>query len=150
IKHTGALIFWHQQSVAVTGTLEQCEAAYKSAQTHNLAAGWWSMASLLVMNWIAIFSNMRAIKKVRAMANKDGYVQPPAVRPPAARPTGAPPPGAPPSWQSGPQAAAVPPAAQQSRPHAPAPGWYPSPSGPGERYWDGSGWTQWTNPPGRR
>jgi hypothetical protein len=45
IKHTGATIFWQQQRVAVTGTLQQCEAAYRSAQTHNLAAGWWSMAS---------------------------------------------------------------------------------------------------------
>jgi hypothetical protein len=24
----------------------------------------------------------------------------------------------------------------------PGPGWYPSPSGPGQQYWDGSAWTQ--------
>lgn len=26
------------------------------------------------------------------------------------------------------------------------PGWYPNPSGPGERYWDGAGWTDKTRP----
>ena len=29
IKHTGALILWHQQSYAVSGTLRECEAAYR-------------------------------------------------------------------------------------------------------------------------
>lgn len=116
IRHTGALILWHQQSFAITGTLQECEAAYRSAQTYNLALGWWSMLSLLVMNWIALFSNMSAIRKVRGLARQDGYVQP-------AFPT--------PALQSG-----------------PPPGWYANPSGPGQRYWDGAGWTQWTNPPG--
>jgi hypothetical protein len=153
IKHTGALILWHQQTVAVTGTLEQCEAAYKSAQTHCLAAGWWSMASALVMNWIALFSNMSAIKKVRAMAHGDGYGPSTGAQPGGAQPTGAPhaagPAGAAPALQSGPQAPAVAPVSPRSAPQGPAPGWYPSPSGPGQRYWDGAAWTQWTNPPGR-
>lgn len=30
----------------------------------------------------------------------------------------------------------------------PPPGWYPDPSGPGHRYWDGARWTPWANPPG--
>lgn len=120
IKHTGALILWHQHSFAVSGTLQECEAAYRSAQIYNLTLGWWSMFSLLLMNWIALFSNMSAIRKVRAMARAGGHVQPPVTAPPS---------------QFGP-------------PSPMPPGWYANPSGPGQRYWDGAGWTQWTNPPG--
>jgi Protein of unknown function (DUF2510) len=119
IKHTGALFLWHQQSYTVTGSLQECEAAYRSAQIYNLAIGWWSMFSLLLMNWITLISNMSAIRKVRAMAQHGtrGHLQPVA-------------PG-----QFGP-------------PSAPPPGWYANPTGPGQRYWDGTGWTQWTDPPG--
>lgn len=42
IRHTGALILWQQRTYVVSGTREQCEAAYKSAQTYNLLVGWWS------------------------------------------------------------------------------------------------------------
>jgi Protein of unknown function (DUF2510) len=122
IKHTGALILWYQRSFAVTGTLQECEAAYRSAQVYNLALGWWSMFSLLLMNWIALFSNMNAIRKVRAMARAGG---------------------------GGPVQPHVATAAGQFGPPSPMPaGWYANPSGPGQRYWDGAGWTQWTNPPG--
>ena len=125
IKHTGALILWHQHSFAVSGTLQECEAAYRSAQIYNLALGWWSMFSLLLMNWIALFSNMNSIRKVRAMARAGAGGQ---VQPGVAAPAG----------QFGPP----------SPPTPTPPGWYPDPSGPGQRYWDGAGWTQWTNPPG--
>jgi hypothetical protein len=103
LKHTGALIFWQQQTVRFTGTLQQCEKAYRDAQTHCLLAGWWSPLSAFLMNWIALFSNISAIGKVRKLA------QHPPLTPP---------------------------------------GWYADPSGqPGHRYWDGSTWTHWTNPP---
>lgn len=39
MKHTGMLIAWYNQRFTVTGTFDQCEAAIKSAQLHNLAAG---------------------------------------------------------------------------------------------------------------
>jgi hypothetical protein len=67
-KHTGMLVVMQTQTYRVQGTLEQCEAAYRSAQAHNLVAGWWGMFSLLFMNWIAIFSNMSAIGQVRRLA----------------------------------------------------------------------------------
>jgi hypothetical protein len=113
-EHTGAVLFWQQRSYTVAGTLEQCERAYRDAQTHNLAAGWWSLMSLLVMNWIALFSNLSAIRRVREMAKQA--------------------PGAP----------YVPFAV--ARPSPPPPGWYPDPSGTGQRYWDGATWTHWIHP----
>jgi len=39
-EHTGAVILWHQRTFTCTGTLAQCEKAYRDAQTHNLLAGW--------------------------------------------------------------------------------------------------------------
>lgn len=111
IEHIGAVIFWQQRSYTFTGTLEQCEAAYRRSQTQNLFAGWWSVASLLVLNWVALFSNLSAIRRLRAVARGEiDYVRPavaPAVTPP---------------------------------------GWYPDPSGTaGQRYWDGTAWTYWTD-----
>jgi hypothetical protein len=67
-KHTGMLVVMQTRTYRVQGTLEQCEAAYRAAQAHNLVAGWWGMFSLLFMNWIAIFSNMSAIGKLRRLA----------------------------------------------------------------------------------
>lgn len=34
------------------------------------------------------------------------------------------------------------PAPYYGSPVGPPPGWYPSPSGPGQQYWDGSRWTE--------
>lgn len=55
--HTGGLVFWFSQSRTVTGTHAECAAALSSAQTHNVIFGWWSLLSLLFMNWIAIGEN---------------------------------------------------------------------------------------------
>lgn len=41
----------------------------------------------------------------------------------------------------------VPVEAQSGRPPAPAPGWYPEPSGSALRYWNGSRWTDFTHRP---
>lgn len=132
LKHTGAVIFWQQQTVRYTGTLQQCEQAYRDAQTHCLLLGWWSVGSLFVLNWIALFSNMGAIRKVRNLAANPQASQPawpqqpPGQQPLAQQPPAQQPPGIPPAW-------------------------YPDPSGqPGQRFWDGTNWTHWTNPPGHR
>jgi hypothetical protein len=67
-KHTGMLVIMQTRTIRMQGTLQQCEAAYRDAQMHNLLAGWWGLISLLVMNWIAIFGNMSAIGQVRRLA----------------------------------------------------------------------------------
>lgn len=84
-KHTGMLIMFSTRTYTVTGTLEQCEAAYRDAQNHNLAAGWWSVLSLLLMNWIALSGNNAQINQIRRLA-----AQPPSY-PPAPPAPGYPP-----------------------------------------------------------
>jgi hypothetical protein len=64
-KHTGLVIAYYAQSYTVTGTFEQCEAAIRQAQLHNLLAGWWSFWSLAVMNWVALLENRGARKTLR-------------------------------------------------------------------------------------
>lgn len=122
IRHTGVLIFFQQRTYVVSGTLEQCEAEYKSAQTYNLLVGWWSLMSLLAINWIALISNFNAMRRVRKTAQES------------------------PAHYA---ASAV--AAQNAPPRTSMPpGWYADPSGPGQRYWDGAKWTHWTHPPSHR
>lgn len=154
LKHTGAVIFWQQQTVICTGTLEQCEAAYRNSQTHNLLAGWWSLVSALIMNWIALFSNVSAIRKLRNLAQQGPAAAVPPVPPAAPAMSGTPAAPATPAMPAMPAMPAVPamPAAPATpaMPAAPPPGWYGDPSGPGQRYWNGTGWTHWTHPPSHR
>ncbi len=60
--HTGGLFFWFNQSRTVSGTYAVCATAVRNAQTHNLILGWWSLLSILFMNWIAIAENSSARK----------------------------------------------------------------------------------------
>ncbi|MDM3977356.1 DUF2510 domain-containing protein [Mycobacterium marseillense] len=89
VEHTGAIAFFQQRTYTVTGTLDQCERAYRRAQNHNLLAGWWSVLSLVVMNWAALLSNWGAIRQVRKLAEQPGAGDVPAA--PAAAPIGPPP-----------------------------------------------------------
>ena len=68
VKHTGALILWQQNTTHYRGTFEQITEAYRKTQNHNYAAGWWSIASILVWNWVAIIGNSRRYKKVKEAA----------------------------------------------------------------------------------
>jgi hypothetical protein len=69
-KHTGLVVLMLRQTYNFSGTLPECERAYRAAQTHNLLAGWWGFLSALVFNWIAIFSNVSAINKLRRLAQQ--------------------------------------------------------------------------------
>lgn len=64
MTHTGALVFWFNQRHTIRGTYAQCDAALRSAQTHNFTLGWWSFVSILLMNWIAISHNSSARKRL--------------------------------------------------------------------------------------
>lgn len=134
LKHTGLLLAWQQQTLHYTGTLEQCEQYYNAAQQHCLLAGWWSLASSLLFNWIAIFSNAGAIKRVRNLArNPEAMAQQQAAL----------------ADQQAAYAQQQAAYAQQQRAAGPPPAWYPDPSGqPGQRYWDGAKWTDFIHGPG--
>ncbi len=67
-KHTGAVVLMFNQTYTVTGTFAQCEAALHDALLHNLLAGWWSMASILGWNWVALLENHNARKNLRRQA----------------------------------------------------------------------------------
>jgi len=66
-KHTGALIFWMNQTSIVTGSYEQCDAALSSAVVHCLVAGWWSILSVL-LNPISLLANANSRKQLRRQA----------------------------------------------------------------------------------
>jgi hypothetical protein len=69
-KHTGLVMAWYSQSYTVTGTFAQCEAAIRDAQQYNLLAGWWSVGSLVVWNWVALVGNFNARKTLRRHATQ--------------------------------------------------------------------------------
>ncbi|WP_117406731.1 hypothetical protein [Mycobacterium marinum] len=64
------------QNYTVTGTLDHCEAAIRDAQQHNLTMGWWSITSVLVMNWIALLDNRKARNNLRRQAIQRSQPQP--------------------------------------------------------------------------
>jgi hypothetical protein len=130
-KHTGAVIIWRQSSFTCTGTLDQCEKTYRDAQKHNLLVGWWSLLSLLVLNWVTLLVNYSAIRQLRVLANR--ALTPSTPTAPVA-PAGS-------IGPLGPPGLVFPP-----HPTGPPPGWYRNPAGPGQRYWDGITWTHWTHP----
>ncbi|HEY9303782.1 MAG TPA: hypothetical protein VIO95_05785 [Mycobacterium sp.] len=70
VKHTGMLVLWQNRTYRVSGTLAECERAYRSAQIHNLTLGWWSLTSAVLVNWISLVSNALAIGKLRRIAKQ--------------------------------------------------------------------------------
>ncbi|EUA92115.1 hypothetical protein I551_1469 [Mycobacterium ulcerans str. Harvey] len=80
----------------------------------------------MLFNWIALISNANAMRQLRNAVNSGG--QAPAAPVPASRPASAP----------------------VSTPVSMPAGWYPDPHGAGQRYWDGTTWTNWTHPPRHR
>ena len=89
-RHTGAVLLWQQRTYVVTGTVEECERAYRAAQVYNLTVGWWSPLSIVVMNWVALFSNMSAMHHVRHIAKRPAasYAPLPNPQPTAQAPAG--------------------------------------------------------------
>ena len=79
-NHASSSTRWMSTRRVVTGTYAQCEQALAAAQRHNLSLGWWSMASVLLFNWIALYRNTTARSELRRLAGA-GHPHP-AVAPP--------------------------------------------------------------------
>jgi hypothetical protein len=60
------LILFRVVTATYSGSYEQCAAAYRDAQRHNLLFGWWSVASLVV-NPLALFRNAQAFKRLKQL-----------------------------------------------------------------------------------
>lgn len=76
MSHIGALVFWYNQRRVVRGTYEQCDAALRSAQTQNFIVGWWSLLSILLLNWIALLHNSAARRQLkRDVQQAEAYAQ---------------------------------------------------------------------------
>lgn len=67
-RHTGLMMWWFNQTHTFTGTIEECEREYRSAQNHNLLVGWWSLASLLLWNWVSLLGNQHRMAYLRRLA----------------------------------------------------------------------------------
>lgn len=70
VKHTGLVVMWQNQRYTVTGNYAYCLAAIRDAQQHNLAAGWWSLTSAVLFNWIALIANYNAKTKLQQSASQ--------------------------------------------------------------------------------
>jgi hypothetical protein len=69
-KHTGMLLVSQTRTFTVRGTLDEVKAVYKSAQTHNLLAGWWGIISLFILNWVALIGNAHQMSRVKRAAEE--------------------------------------------------------------------------------
>jgi hypothetical protein len=66
------IIMTQQKHTIYTGTLEQLEAAARSAQTHNLLLGWWGIPLGLIWTPMALSRNARGMRQVRQLAAQSG------------------------------------------------------------------------------
>ncbi|MGE2818023.1 hypothetical protein ACQI5H_23200 [Mycobacterium heidelbergense] len=73
------MVAWYSRTYTVTGTFAQCEAAIQEAQLYNVLAGWWSLGSLVVWNWVALVTNFSARKTLRRVAAQPDVEHPGAV-----------------------------------------------------------------------
>lgn len=51
-EHIGAVVMFVQRTYTFTGTLEQCERAYRGAQTHSFLAGWRGVSRSRTLTFI--------------------------------------------------------------------------------------------------
>ena len=71
-KVSSFIIMTQQKRTVYTGTLEQLEAAARSAQTHNLLLGWWGIPFGLIWTPMALARNAKAMRQVRELAAQPG------------------------------------------------------------------------------
>jgi hypothetical protein len=71
-KVSSYIIMTQQRHTVYTGTLEQLEAAARSAQTHNLLLGWWGIPFGLIWTPMALSRNAKGMRQVRQLAAQSG------------------------------------------------------------------------------
>lgn len=71
-KVSSYIIMTQQKHTTYTGTLEQLEAAARSAQTHNLLLGWWGIPFGLIWTPMALARNAKGMRQVRELAAQPG------------------------------------------------------------------------------
>ncbi|MBJ7608344.1 MAG: hypothetical protein JF887_02775 [Candidatus Dormibacteraeota bacterium] len=64
---TSVIILTQRQKTIHTGTLEQLESQCHQTFIHNLLFGWWGFPFGLVFTPIALVSNHRALRDLRAL-----------------------------------------------------------------------------------
>jgi hypothetical protein len=67
-KVSSFILMTQQRHTVYTGTLEQLEAAARSARTHNLLMGWWGIPFGLIWTPMALARNAKGMRQVRALA----------------------------------------------------------------------------------
>jgi hypothetical protein len=68
VKHTGLLVLWFNQQSSFTGTHAQVQAHIWKSLIHCLLLGWWSILSIVLYNWVAIFQNVAALVALKRQA----------------------------------------------------------------------------------
>jgi hypothetical protein len=71
-KVSSFIIMTRQSHTVYTGTLEQLQAAARSAQTHNLLLGWWGIPFGLIWTPMALARNAKGMRQVRELAGQPG------------------------------------------------------------------------------
>ena len=71
-KVSSFILMTQQRHTIYTGTLEQLEAAARSARTHNLLLGWWGIPFGLIWTPMALSRNAKGMRQVRELAARPG------------------------------------------------------------------------------
>lgn len=71
-KVSSFILMTQQRHTVYTGTLEQLEAAARSARTHNLLLGWWGIPFGLIWTPMALARNAKGMRQVRELAAQPG------------------------------------------------------------------------------
>jgi hypothetical protein len=71
-KVSSFILTTRQRHTVYTGTLEQLEAAARSARTHNLLLGWWGIPFGLIWTPMALARNAKGMRQVRELAARPG------------------------------------------------------------------------------
>jgi hypothetical protein len=69
-KVTSIFISTRLEEAVHVGTLQELKSLARSMQAHNLLRGWWGVPMGLVLTPVALWTNSRAMRKLRADATQ--------------------------------------------------------------------------------